>query len=226
MSNNVALNGSIYAARYGVGVISDSRYQVADWRGGSSIEVAMEYAEWYGQHLTRQAAGMTMLDFPFTVSEVAFVPATLASLLGIDAIDKASRSAVSAIVLGATESTLTIMPDATDMFEDNEPVVVSDETGYKKEGFIDGAPPSTTSVKVDDGAGAVIANLDLVGVHAHINGSTQCFTRADNVLFDIGNAQDYSIAIRFKRDSEDRMEVLMAKTADADGTAYGTTAGW
>ena len=226
MSEYIALNGLIYAAEYGEGVINDIRYQVADWRGGASFDTTMEFAEWYGQHLTRQAAELTMLDFPFIVNEVAFIPATLGQLLGIDAIDKPAMRPVSAIVLGATESTLTITPDATDIFEDNEPVIVSDGAGYKKQGFIDGIPPSTTSAQVDDGFGAVVSGIDLVGVHAHINGTTQCFTGADDVLFDIGSGQDYSIIIRFQRDSKDRMEVLMSKTTNANGTAYGTTAGW
>lgn len=224
---HVAASGRIYCASIGDTILNTSKFQIADFRGGYSADIDTSIADWFGQATVRQAATVTVKNPVFTIDEVAFEPDNLAKLHGIDTVEMAARKRVTAITQGATEATLTCEPGCIASFEDNEQVVVADETGWKKEGYIDGAPPATTTVKVDNGAGAAVADIEKVGIHANIDSSEpQYFTRADNVLLDIGDGQDYSCTIWFKRDRDTATEVLMAKTSDYDGTAYVTTAGW
>ena len=223
---HVALNGKLYAADTDATILNTSDFQIADYRGGYAHDHANTFAEWYGQSIARKQAVITLKDWQITISEVAFRVETLSELMGVDPERLAARKAVTAISAGATETTLTTASETDEAFEDNEQVVVSDRLGRFKEAYIDGAP-TDTSAAVDDGAGALVADVDDIGIMADINSSTpQYFTRADNVLLDIGAAQDYSVSIWFERDRQTATEVLMAKTSDQVGTAAGTTAGW
>ena len=225
-TEHVALNGKLYAAETSETILNTSDFQIADYRGGYDLSIAETFAEWYGQSIARKQVVQIQQDPGMTISEVAFRVDTLAELMGIDPERMAARKAVTAIVQGGTEATLTTASETDEAFEDNEQIVVSDRLGRFKEGYIDGTP-TDTSADVDNGSGAVVANIDDIGIMADINSATpQYFTRADNVLLDIGAAQDYSCSIWFERDRQTATEVLMAKTSDQSGTAAGTTAGW
>lgn len=223
---HVALNGKLFVCKTTETMLNTSDFQIADFRGGWNWTIEQTFAEWYGQLTTRQQAVMTLTDFGASVSEVAFRTETLAELMGIDPERLAAQKSVSVIAQGATEATLTCASKTDDAFEVNEQVVVADRLGRFKEGYTDGTAADTTAY-VDNGSDAVVANIDDIGVMADLDYSApQYLTRADDVLLDIGDAQDYSCSIWFERRRQSVTEVLMAKTADQDGTAYGTTAGW
>lgn len=225
-TEHVAFDGTFYA---GVsGVINSADFLMADWRGGANFVSEDTVAEWFGQSRVRKGATLVRRNPSLVIGEMAFKTETLADLYGIAPVEKAGTKDVTAISAGGTEATLTTEPGSHNSFENNDEIVVSDETGWVFEGRIDGAPASPgTTVYVDDGAGGAVANIADCGVMADLDYTDpQYFTRADDVLFDIGNAQDYSLLIRFKRRRQSATEVLMAKTSDYDGTAYGTTAGW
>ena len=223
---HVALNGRLYASGESETLLNTSDFQIADFRGGSTLSYDMTFAEWFGQQTVRKGAVLVAQDFGITISEVAFRPETLGELLNIDPERLAAVKAVTAIVAGGTEATLTTTSETDEAFEDGEQVVVSDRLGRFKEGYIDGAPTDTQAL-VDDGAGAAVSGIDDIGVMADLDYTDpQYLTRADDVLLDIGNAEDYSVSIWFERRRQTATEVLMAKTSDQDGTAFGTTAGW
>ncbi|KKK59583.1 hypothetical protein LCGC14_3032930, partial [marine sediment metagenome] len=206
---HVALNGKLYAAETSETILNTSDFQIADYRGGYVLTVEETFAEWYGQSIVRKQAVLTLDDFGMTVSEVAFRVETLGELMGIDPERLAAQKAVTAIVQGGTEATLTTASEADEAFENNEQIVVSDKLGRFKEGYIDGAP-TDTSADVDNGSGAIVAGLDDIGVMADIAfGTPQYFTRADNILLDIGDAQDYSVSMWFERRRQTVTEVLM-----------------
>jgi len=221
---HVALNGTLYAAETGETLINSTDFQIADFRGGYALNMEQTFAEWYGQSRVRKQVALTLQDFGITISEVAFRSETFGELMGVDPERLAARKAVTAIVAGGTEATLTTASGTDEAFEDGEQVVVSDRLGRFKEGYIDGTPTDTQAL-VDDGAGAAVSGIDDIGIMADIS-TAQYFTRADDVLLDIGAAQDYSVSIWFERDRQTATEVLMAKTSDQAGTAAGTTAGW
>ncbi len=224
---DVPLNGVIYGKKGTSGLIADDEFLLADWRGGFDLDLAKEIATWKGQSRVTKSAMVTESTQRLVIAEVEFDPDLLAKVTDTDIIRKAAEFRVTSTVKGTTESTLTTEPNPILGFEDNEQIIISDSSGWFLSGYIDGVPPSTTSVKVDNGSGALITGIEGMGVKAQIDASVpQYFTRADNALLDIGNAEDYSLLIRFERSRETQVEVLMAKTADFDGTAYGTTAGW
>jgi len=223
---HVALNGQLYACGSDETMLASTDFRIADYRGGWAWAVEQTYAEWFGQFTTRKQAVMTLMDFGVTVSEVAFRTETLAELLEIEPERLAAQKGVTAIVQGGTEATLTCAPNTDTAFEENEQVVVADRLGRFKEGYTDGTALTTTAY-FDDGAGAAVANVDDIGVFADLDYTVpQYLTRADDILFDIGAAQDYSVSIWFERRRQTATEVLMAKTSDQEGTAYATTAGW
>ena len=225
-TEHVALNGQLYVCKSTESMLASDDFRIADFRGGWDWNFEQTFAEWYGQSTVRKQAVMTLYDFGVTVSEVAFRTETLAELLGIEPERLAAQKAVTAIVQGGTEATLTCAPNTHNAFEENEQVVVADRLGRFKEGYTDGTATTTTAY-VDNGAGAVVTNIDDIGIMADLDYTEpQYLTLADNVLLDIGAAQDYSCAIWFERTRQSATEVLMAKTSDQDGTAYGTTAGW
>jgi len=223
---HVAKSGELYACGADETMLASTDFRIADFRGGWSWSCEQTYAEWYGQLTTRQQAVLTMYDFQATVSEVAFRTETLAELLEIEPERLAAVKDVTAIVAGGTEATITTAPNSDTAFENNEQVVVADSLGRFKEGYTDGTA-LTTTVYVDDGAGAAVANVDDIGIMADLDSSVpQYLTRADDILFDIGDTQDYSCMIWFERTRQTATEVLMAKTSDQEGTAHATTAGW
>jgi len=222
----VAKDGKLYACGSSETMLNTSDFQIADFRGGSTWEYAETTAEWFGQSTVRKGATLTQHDGKLTIGEVAFRVETLAELLELDPIRMAARKAVTAISAGGTEATLTTASQTDDAFEDDEQVIVADETGLMLAAYVDNNL-SDTEMDVDDGANAAVANIADIGVMADLDYTDpQYFTTADDPLFDIGNGEDYSASIIFKRRRESVTEVLMAKTADQDGTAYGTTAGW
>jgi len=169
---------------------------------------------------------MTLYDFGLTVSELAFRPETFGEIMGVDPELIAAEKNVTAIVQGGTEATLTCDPRTDEAFEENEQVVVADRLGRFKEGYTDSTATDTVAY-FDDGAGAAVAGVDDIGVMADFDYTEpQYLTRADDILLDIGDGQDYSLMIWFERRRQSVKEVLMAKTSDQAGTATGTTAGW
>lgn len=222
---SVAKDGKLFAGTSGL--LNTDHFQIADYRGDVTVEFEVEIAEWFGQATVRKGAEVTRSNPKMTISEVAFRVDTFAEICGIDPVRLAATKAVTAIVDSGNDVTATCQSSASTAFQDGEPVVIADRLGRFKAGFVDGAPPSSTSALVDDGAGAEVAGMVNIGVMANIDNSVpQYYTRADNALLDIGNAEDYSCMIWFERSRQNALEVLMAKTADASGTAYGTTAGW
>jgi len=85
---------------------------------------------------------------------------------------------VTAISAGGTEATLTTDAGSNTALIDGEAVLIEDGTGYSKQGFVDGTP-SSTSVLVDDGAGAAVSGIEDVGVYADLDGSSEYFSRSD-----------------------------------------------
>jgi len=226
MNEHIAFDGTFYAGLSDV--IASADFLMADWRGGSSFVSEDTIIEWRGQSRVLKGATLVRRNVGLTIGEMAFNVDTLADLCGIDPVEKAGTKEVTAITTGDTEDTLTTEPGSHNSFEDNEQIILSEETGAFYAGYIDGTPVTPgTSVDIDDGAGNDIPSLETIGVMADLDYSApQYFTRADNVLFDIGDTQDYSILIRFKRRRESTTEVLIAKSSDYDGTAYVTTTGW
>jgi hypothetical protein len=224
---NVALNGKIYAKEGTSGLINHADYQLADFRGPFNLDLAKEIAVWRGQSRVAKKAVVTSATARLVIPEVAFHPDTVADLTDSPILRMAAQKRITSVVKGVTESTLTTEPDTILGFEDNEQIILSDSSGWRLNGYVDGAPPTTTTINVDDGAGALITDVEHVGVKAELDSTDpQYMTRADNVLLDIGNAEDYSVMVRFERSREGNAEVLLAKTSDFSGTAYGTTAGW
>ena len=104
-----------------------------------------------------------------------------------DAVFQHRGQSVSAIANTATESALTLgQAVGSRSWKNDDRVVVWDGTGYKKEGLIDEASILTTdtSLDVDDGAGALVTDIEKVGVYATLNGTTQYFNGGD--ILDIG----------------------------------------
>ena len=224
-NETVALDGELYASD-GSGIMNTSDFLLAEFRNGATMEHTEGYTQWRGQSIALKGITLTKTDFRLTIAEMAFKGDTLADLLGIEPERLASRKRVTAISAGGTEATLTTEPETDEAFEDNEQVLVVDESGLFYEGYVDNNL-SDTELDVDDGANAAVANIADTGVMADLDYTDpQYLTRADDVLLDIGDGQDYSVSITFKRRREGVTEVLMGKTADYDGTAYGTTAGW
>lgn len=222
----VAQDGKLYASSSAETLINDDDFQIADFRGGSNLTWEETLVTWRGQKTTLKGAQLTRHDFGLAISEVAFRTESLGELLEVDPERLASAKRVTAIVAGGTEATLTCEPETDEAFEENDQVIVSDRLGRFKEGYID-ATLTDTSAKVDDGAGAAVAGIDDIGIMADVAyGTPQYFTRADDVLLDIGDAQDYSCMIWFERQRQSSIEVLMGKTDDQADTAAGTTAGW
>ena len=225
-TEHVAKSGTLYASDSSATLINSSDFQIADFRGGSAWAYDETFVKWYGQSIVPKQCVLVKSDLRLTISEVAFRAETFAELMGIEPERLAANKLVTAISQGATEATLTCESKTDEAFEDNEQVVVSDRLGRFKEGYIDGGLTDTTA-DVDDGAGAAVANIDDIGVMADLDYTTpQYFTLADNVLLDIGDGEDYSCSVWFERGRNSATEVLLAKTADQDGTANSTTAGW
>jgi hypothetical protein len=128
--------------------------------------------------------------------------------------------AVSAIVDGATEDTVTTSTGSNTVFADNDRAIVSAGNGYSSNiignTFVDGTP-SSTSVNVDDGAGADTGLIEKIGVYLTFNGSRKA--TAGNVC-DITTG-DFSINGWFKVDSiPGASATLVSKKATiADNTA-------
>lgn len=224
---DVPLSGKIYGKKGTSGLIADDEFFLADWRGGFDVDLAKEIATWKGQSRVTKSAMVTEFTQRLIIAEVEFDPDLLALVTDMDIIRKAASKRVTATVKGTTESTLTTEPNTILSFEDNEQCIISDSSGWFIKGYIDGTPPSTTTVKVDDGSAGLITDIEHIGVKAQIDSTVpQYFTRADNAILDIPTGEDYSLLIRFERSRENQVEVLMAKTADYEGTAYGTTQGW
>ena len=223
---HVAKDGKLYACLSTETLLNSTDFQIADFRGGMPMNYEETVVDWFGQSTVRKHATMVRSDPRLTISEVAFRTETFGELLGLDPERMAARKRCTAISAGGTEATLTTEPETDEAFEDNEQVIVCDESGLMLAGYVDNNL-SDLELDVDDGAGAAVANIADIGLMADLDYTDpQYFTRADNVLFDIGDGQDYSCLIMFKRRRESVTEVLMAKTSDYDGTAYGTTAGW
>lgn len=101
-------------------------------------------------------------------------------------------SRVTAISQGATEATLTINGLNKALYMDNEYVVVHDGMGYRMFGFVDGDSAevgATGTVLVDNGAGAVVTDIDKVGVsyffEAEDGSAVHYAEAANNTIHDI-----------------------------------------
>lgn len=227
MNEHVALDGKLYAGVAGSDdVINTSDYQIADFRGGVTGNFDVTIVDWYGQQRTRKGATAVVEDPRITIGEVAFRPKTFAEVCGLNPVRLPATKGVTAITAGGTEATLATDTETDEVFADNDQVIVADRTGRMVTGNIDNNL-SDQECDVDDGAGAAVTGIADVGIMADLDyTSTQYFTRADNVLFDISTGQDYSCAIWFERRRENVAEVLMAKTSSYSGTMGGTTQGW
>ena len=87
------------------------------------------------------------------------------------------------------------LPDDSDpnkIFFEDDRVVLYDETGYKVQGLV--ADAGTNYVDVDNGSGAVVTDIDKVGVYATFDGGD--WFNAGNVCSNSG--QDYSISLWVK----------------------------
>lgn len=107
-----------------------------------------------------------------------------------------SGKTVSAISNGATESSLTTAAGADGSFADNDRVVVQDAAGFSVEGFVDGIP-TDTNVDVDDGAGALVADVEKVGVALDFDGSENVAVSAQIVA-----AYPFSVAAWIRSDGD------------------------
>lgn len=225
-TEHVALDGKLFISETSETILNTDDFQVADYAGAVPLAWDETFVTWRGQKTTLKGITMVQHDYHLSINEVAFRPQAFADLMNVDPERLASQKRVSAISQGGTEATLTCESKTDEAFEDNDQIVVSDRLGRFKEGYIDNNL-SDTEADVDNGSGAVIINVDDIGVMADVAfGTPQYFTLADNVLLDIGAAQDYSASIWFERRRQSSIEVLMAKTSDQAGTASGTTAGW
>lgn len=106
--------------------------------------------------------------------------------------------AVTAIADGATEDTLTTAAGSDTSLADNDEVTTYDGTGYSigaKE-CVDGTP-SSTSVAVDDGAGADAGAVEDVGVALDFNGSSE------GVTISAPDLSTFTMAIWLSEDGSD-----------------------
>jgi hypothetical protein len=94
--------------------------------------------------------------------------------------------AVSAIVDGATEDTVTTSTGSNTVFADNDRAIVSAGNGYSSNiignTFVDGTP-SSTSVNVDDGAGADVGELEKIGKSLSFDGVNDYVNLASAISF-------------------------------------------
>lgn len=85
---------------------------------------------------------------------------------------------VSASSNSGTETTLTTAAGTDTAFFENEDAALVDARGFGVFGKIDDTV-TDTSATFDDGAGALVADAELVGVHADLNGSSEFFRATD-----------------------------------------------
>jgi len=137
---------------------------------------------------------------------------------GTDAAYWHRGKSVSAIADGATEDTITTATGADTSFKDNDRIVVSDGTGYKVEGFVDGTP-SATSLAIDDGAGADPGTAEKVGRNLDLN-ATYYAQAANNTVHDI-TTEDISVSAWVKVDTDAGItEQAIADKYSTDGYSF------
>ncbi len=128
-----------------------------------------------------------------------------------------------AAVDGANDTTVTTDAGSDTVFVDGEAVLLEDGCGGKGQGFVDGTP-SSTSVVVDDGAGALVSGLSAVGVFAGLSGSSRYFSRSDADFPESGitGATDFTIQMWIKPDSVSGVADLVMKAhVGSDKFMYG-----
>lgn len=144
----------------------------------------------------------------FAIADAAPVMAVGKSLVDAMELDTPYLS-VSDISQGATEATLTTESGADVGFSDGEAVVVFDGTGFDKHGYVDGVPAST-SIDVDDGAGAAVADVEKVGVSIYCDDTY--YANGGNIL-NIAT-DDFEIDCWFKQDGlPAAQDVLVGKAS-------------
>lgn len=125
--------------------------------------------------------------------------------------------AVSAIADGATEDTVTTSAGSDIVFADNDRTIVNAGNGYASNAigntFVDGTP-SSTSVLVDDGAGADVGIIEKIGVYPTLNRSiSQMFRKLSPVNIDL--TTDYTISTWIKT-STLASQYILNKLGSAD----------
>jgi len=147
-----------------VAAIEANTHIGSDNAGANYLNGKIKYRFWNrvlsATEITAQWNSGAMVEFSIVSQDVIAIDDFTNSATGVKS--KHSGKAVSAISAGGTEATLTTA-DGADVFADGDAVLVSDATGYSKPGFADGAG-SGTSLDVDDGAGAAVADIEKVGV--------------------------------------------------------------
>jgi len=139
---NVGLSGRIYAKA--TSVTNEAANLVADFRGGISAEISEEFAEWFGQYLTRQAAVLVKFDFPITISEVAFDVDNLNVIWG------ASKNAADTLKSALAEAATSYTFDATLALPQLEWLVECQQGGktfqiFCKDALVRGVPLNFTN---------------------------------------------------------------------------------
>jgi len=91
---------------------------------------------------------------------------------------------VSSITAGGTEATLTSAAGTDNVFVDNDRSVVYDTIGCSKLGYVDGTP-SSTSIDMDNGAGAAVTDIEDIGVWYDFNQNDTVAVAANNTIHDL-----------------------------------------
>jgi hypothetical protein len=137
-----------------------------------------------------------------------------------------SSKAASAIVDGGTEDTITTDAGSDISFaEDNLNVLVSDATGYGIQCFVDGTP-SSTSIDVDDGAGADAGTVEEIGVSIDCD-ATYYATAANNTVHDI-TTEDIGISAWVYVNSDapaTQLAILSKLTVGSQGYSFYVVSG-
>lgn len=81
MGENVGLAGALYA--HIDDVTNEIANQVAEFRGGWTVEIVTTTAEWFGQRRIRKSAEVVRTDVLFNITEVAFKALNLETLHGL-----------------------------------------------------------------------------------------------------------------------------------------------
>lgn len=218
-SKNTTVNGTNYLAIYLNGVLGSastsaplamtsvpSTFSIgSDYLGKNSANGLLAYKimrNWMtsDQVTADYNSGSGSLDFFTVTPHCIALGLTSESSTGVKYSHRGK--AYTAIADGATEDTVTTSAGSDTSFADNDRVILSAGNGYSSNAigntFVDGTP-SSTSVNVDDGAGADTGLLEKIGVCATLNGSSQYFKKTNPTNIDV--TTDYTVMMYIKTSS-------------------------
>lgn len=118
---------------------------------------------------------------------------------------------VTSITAGGTEATF-VSAAGSDIIVNNNVLIVYGGCGNCVPFYADG-DWGATGGDGDDGAGGAVANIELVGVHGHINGTTQFYWRSDADFPESGiiGANDFTLQAWIRADDLTGVRTILSK---------------